>query len=224
MNNLLSQKVNDVIRIIDIPETDYNVNGYKIVDEKTIKYIERVVRRSYEYKDFINHFKTKLDISSCTFYEGYSLANGLSVEIHHSPFTLYEYVETVCRKHLELNKGWYDPLDVAEEVTKLHFNFHVGLVPLNPTAHELVHSDNLEIHPDLVLGAWEVFVEEYSKWIPESIQNKIEHLKIIKKENSDKIPNILKPKKLLLETPFKHIDKKFITGIVEEKIKNIGLN
>lgn len=82
----ISKNIQNVIKIIDIPEIDMD-GKYKIVEEKVIKYIERVIRSSYEYRDYIKYLKTTLDINSCTFYEGYSISNGLSVEIHHSPFT-----------------------------------------------------------------------------------------------------------------------------------------
>lgn len=218
----ISKNIQNVIKIIDIPEIDMD-GKYKIVEEKVIKYIERIIRSSYEYRDYIKYLKTTLDINSCTFYEGYSISNGLSVEIHHSPFTLFQYVETVCRKHFDLNKGYFDALEVAEEVTKLHFQFLVGLVPLNPTAHKLVHSGNLKIHPDLVLGGWEVFLEEYRKWLPESIDNDLIELEALRKNPSDEIPRILKKKELRIESTFQTFDNKFLTSMIDEKIKKIGI-
>lgn len=217
----LKTNFNNIIKIIEIPEISLD-GKYKIIDEKTIKYIEKLIRNSFEYRNYIKYLKTTLDISSCTFYEGYSISNGLNIEIHHSPLTLYEYVETVCRKHMDLNKGYYDALEVAEEVTKLHFQFFVGLVPLNPTAHQLVHTGELKIHPDLVIGSWETFLEEYKKWLSDSIDNTLSELEEIKKNPSDKIPNILRKRELYLATPFSKISNNLMTDIVKEKIKRIG--
>ena len=48
----------------------------------------------------------------------------------------------------------------------------MGLVPLDPTSHQQVHDGELEIHPDLVIGEYNKFFEEYNKWIPESTKAK----------------------------------------------------
>lgn len=221
-SNVIKNNLKNIITIASIPPLSSPIHQYKFIDEKTIKYIEKLIRGSLEYREYIKYLKTTLDINSCTFYEGYSLSNGLGVELHHSPFTLYQYVETICRKHIELNKGFYDALEVAEEVTKLHFQFLVGLVPLNPTAHKLVHTDNLKIHPDLILGGWEVFLNEYKKWLPESIENTLSELEEIRKNPSDEIPKILIKKELYLATPFAKLKDNLMTDIVKEKIKKLG--
>lgn len=218
----LKRNLNNNIIIATIPPLSSPCHQYSFIDEKTIKYIEKIIRGSLEYREFIKYLKTTLDVSSCTFYEGYSLANGLGVEIHHSPLTLYQYVETICRKHLKLNNGYYDALDVAEEVTKLHFQFLVGLVPLNPTAHKLVHTDNLKIHPDLIIGGWKIFLEDYKEWLSESIENTLAELDEIKKNPSNEIPKILIKKELYLSTPFVKLKDNLMNDIVNDKIKKLG--
>lgn len=213
-----SNNTSNIIRIIDIPEVSLT-GKYKIIDQKIISYIEKKVRNSYEYKAFISYLKNTLDINSCSYYEGFNIANGFKIEIHHAPFTLYDYTQTVCNKQMEENGGFFDALEVAEEVTRLHFLFKVGLVPLNPTAHELVHSGNLQIHPDLILGDYESFLSEYSKYLTDDIKEKILKLDDLKEEEN-KLPNILKKKEIKLLTPFKKMDgKKFISSTIEEKLQ-----
>ena len=206
-----------VIKVLDIPEVQLD-GKYKIIDEKVVKYIEKRVRNSYEYREFVKYLKYTLDIDSCIFYKGFKIQNGFSVEIHHSPFTLFEYVHTVCNKHLELNRGYFYDLEVAEEVTKLHYEFLVGLVPLNPTAHELVHSGQLEIHPDLIIGSYKQFIYEYQEWLPDEIKNKLDDIEELKKTPSDKIPTILQKNKVLLITPYNPLSNKVIDNYVETKL------
>ena len=223
MNNLADKIKKTIITIDEIPDISYN-GEYQIIDDKTIKYIEKCVRNSMEYRSYITQLHDYLDLDSCTFYEGYSLKNGLSIEIHHSPFTLYEYTETICRKHLEESKdNTYNPLLVAEEVVKIHYEFLVGLVPLNPTAHELVHSGNLDIHPDLVIGEWKLFIEEYNKYLSDHMKDKIRELLDFEKENdSTKFPKILNPKPINILIPYEQVTPKLIESHLYEKIKNIG--
>lgn len=212
---------NRVIRILEIPEVKLD-GKYKIIDEKTIKYIEKRVRNSYEYREFIKYIKYTLDVNSCIFYEGFKIQNGFSVEIHHSPFTLYEYVYTVCNKHLDLNKGYFYDLEVAEEVTKLHYEFLVGLVPLNPTAHELVHSGQLNIHPDLIIGSYTQFIHEYQEWMPDEMKDKLNDIEELKKDPSDKIPTILQKNKVLLVTPYNPLlSNNIVSKCIENKLSEI---
>lgn len=222
MKNPITEKQKNTISIIDIPEIDLT-GYYKFIDDKIIKHIENAcIRCSYEYKDLIKYLKTTLDINSCTFYEGYSLENGLEIEIHHSPFTLYDYTNTVCIKHLELYKK-YNCLDIAEEVTKLHYMFMVGLVPLNPTAHSLVHSNNLKIHPDLVIGDWKRFLEEYKPWLSTSVKDKLSDIEKTSKENALDVPKILNKNEIHLQTPFKLVNKQTVRNLLLEKIDKLGI-
>ena len=208
----------NVIKVIDIPEVTLT-GKYKIIDNKTIGYIEKRIRNSYEYRAFINYLKHTLDINTCSFYEGYSIENGFKIEIHHSPLTLFDYTLTVCNKHMELNDGFFYDLEVAEEVTRLHFLFKVGLVPLNPTAHELVHSGNLEIHPDLIIGDYQSFIQEYEKWLPDNVRDKLIHIEELKEKDSKEMPVILNKQPIKLMSPYKKLSINSMENIVVDKIK-----
>jgi len=160
------------IEIDDIPEPDLELKYYKI-NSKIIKYFTTLVRGSYEYRLYIDFLKNMLEINECTFFENYNMKNGLTIEIHHSPLTLYDICETVANKQFENNGGWVCSFDVCEEVTRLHFEFKVGLIPLNPTAHELAHAEKITIYPSMVFGDWNSIENEYSKWMSESVSMKL---------------------------------------------------
>jgi len=176
---------------IELFKKDEECMKYDIIKKDMIKNIEKVVRDSYHYKILIYYLKNFMDLSRCAYYEGYSMSNGLGVELHHSPITLYEIVYAVMNKHLKQN-GYYKIMKVAKEVSKLHYQFKVGLVPLNPTAHKLVHSGNLRIHPDIVKGDWEAFAIEYQDYISDDLKKTLDDVRFIREhELYDHYPKIL---------------------------------
>ena len=182
----------DELIVIDKLNPPKNYMRYDIINKKIISNIERVIRVSYHYKIFIYYLKNFLDLNRCAFYEGYSMSNGLGVEIHHSPITLYEYTYAVANKYL-VNNGYFKIMDVARDVSKLHYQFKVGLVPLNPMAHKLVHEQVLNIHPDLVKGFYEEFYNEYKEYASDELHKIIERADFDRTHNDPtKFPNILR--------------------------------
>lgn len=190
----LDKRINEIQKDIDkeiigkklAPELIYNIDKEAIdqdpydpryyLDEGNrvdfIKYMESWIRGSFEYSWVIDMMKMTLDVKSCAFFKGYSIDNKMKLEFHHHPFTMFDYVEAVVNKQLEHNDGWVLEEEVAIEVAKLHYRLVVGLVPLDPTSHSQVHDGELQIHPDLVIGEYNKFFEEYNKWIPESTKTK----------------------------------------------------
>ena len=134
---------------------------YNIVSEKdkvkTVKTIERMVRGSLEYKEYIRFLRDYIEMSKCSYFgnvksDRYSKTK---IEIHHSPFTLYDITMVILLKHLE-EFGNVNLFEVSEEVMKLHYQCRVGLIPLSTTVHKLVHeiqilSDEVGIMPWLLL-------------------------------------------------------------------------
>lgn len=169
-----------------------------LITPKDIKGIERIIRGSLEYKNLISYFKNTLNVNNCSFYKNWSLENGFNIEFHHHPFTLYDICETVINKYIEEQK-FYEKLIVAKNVVQLHYDFKVGLVPLNPTAHGLVHDGKLSIHPDLILGGWETFVKEYRKFMNDDVLEKANAMrKLFKDKNYDEFPEIMQPEEVIL--------------------------
>lgn len=216
--------MDEIIEIHKIPRPE-NAMRYDELSKKVIANIERVVRASYHYKIFIYFLKNFLKMDECAFYEGYSIKNGLSVEIHHSPFTLYEYTYAVCKKHLERD-GYYKIMHVASEVSKLHYNFLVGLVPLNSTAHKLVHNQQLNIHPDLVLGDWEKFYNLYQDYASDSLKKVMDDAKFVQNNtNSDAYPTILRrSENKFIQHDIKKLEDVNISKMLTEiKLKSMNL-
>lgn len=196
--------VNTLI-ISDIP--DYNIQEYDIFNEKDFKKyvsdIERIVRTSFEYREFINYLRTYMDMNKCSFYENVNNIDTfkIKIHIHHCPFTLYDIVLTIFNKRM----FYQEPMDVelvAKEVMYIHYYLMVGLIPLAETVHELVHNQVLFIPLDKVMGNYEEFISTYKEWIPEEIMDKFHYY-----EQQTQIYNeaanleILREKPLLVEIP-----------------------
>lgn len=187
-----------IITIDEIPDPGFDMKYYEY-NEKIIKKLEIAIRGSFEYKGLFMFIKTYLNVDHCAFYEQYSIKNGLTIELHHAPFTLYDITEAVVAKSMH-DKGYYETFRVVEEVNKLHYLFKVGLTPLNPTAHKLVHSGVLPVHPKIIIGDWKGFFTEYQAFLNESaIKKYTDALNLEEEKQNVEIPQIMnyKPSKIV---------------------------
>lgn len=213
----------NIIKIIDLPEVDYS-GYYKIIDEKTVKYIEKLIRNSYEYRSFIKYLKLNLEIDHCTFFENFGLKNGFSsIEFHHHPLTLYDYTYIVCKKHLELF-GNYNDMEVAEEVMRIHYQFMVSLVPLSSTVHDSIHSNetDIKISPDMTIGYVDSFINEYNQYLDENIKEKYKEFQDLEKKEIN-LPKILEKQESILLLPFEKVNKESVTKLIENKIESLKI-
>ena len=172
-DNLLITKHNlsSSTEITHLPTIDYNVESvYDLNDEKDydhyIKDCERIIRRSFEYKQFINYLRDNMNMNKCAFLSHVSNTEnyGVKIEIHHYPFTLRDIVEIVYRKRCHYEES-LSVFMVAKEVMELHYKLMVGLIPLSETIHELAHNGKIFIPVDRVLGRYNLFVDYYSPFI-----------------------------------------------------------
>lgn len=160
----------EIMLINEIPE--YTTEDYDLFNEKDFKKyiddIERMVRSSKEYRDYIQYLRNYMDMNASAF-----LANvnniettKIKIEVHHTPFTLFDITLTIFNKRSRLQEQ-LDIEMVAKEVAYLHYFLYVGLIPLSKTEHKLVHNQSLFIPLNLVLGKFDQFIEMYRQDIPE---------------------------------------------------------
>lgn len=203
----------------DLPNCAYDGKFYK-VDSKLIKYITNRVRKTIEYKNLIHYLKRTMNINRCSFYKDYSIDRGFTIELHHAPLCLYDYVEVLCNKYFSEN-GFVKCWEIEEHANKLHYQFMVGLVPLNVTAHKLVHSNALSIHPEMVNFKWDLFVSEFDKFLTDEIRSKIELFKEMSKKNINEFPDIVKYKPLIINNvKFKSLGNINIAEMIVEKLRS----
>lgn len=228
---LSSSKISSLVYNIDedILKKDPFKFEIKINDEnkeKIISNIEKLIRNSFEYKHLIETYKIALDVKSCVFFKDFSLENGMRLEFHHHPFTLYEYTEAVINKYMEDNDCDYIiESEICEKVVLLHYYFKVGLVPLDATSHSQIHDKELDIHPDLIIGDYDKFYEEYKKYL--SDYTKMRYTEYIESFHDDK--DIVYPKNFnyiptIINASNKHLltTTKLDKFLIEDKINNVN--
>jgi len=183
--------------------------------DKFIKRIERVIRSSMEYRDYIAYLKEYVNMNQCAFFNNVENAQGnrVRIEIHHEPLTLYDIVKVVVNKYIQeaipLNE-----LYIADEVMNLHYTNQVGLIPLSKSVHQIVHNSNDIIIPlHMVYGNYKQFLEEYNDYLSidetdtfilDKIENKIDESREFNKEMANK----LTPKYVYVEVEGYSLPKK----------------
>lgn len=162
---LASVNENTEVVVDNVPMSDYIIWDFD--DEKQLKKffkaVERMVRQSFEYREFIQYIKTNFAMDQCAFIKS-EKGTEFKVEQHHYPFTLYDIVEIVYHKRVYYQE-LLDVEMVAKEVTMLHYKMIIGLIPLSKTAHQLHHDGKLFIPVDKVLGRYKVFVDLYKPFM-----------------------------------------------------------
>jgi hypothetical protein len=117
--------------------------------DKFVKCVERLVRSSGEYKQWVAYIIDTLGVRECALTkENVAECN---IEIHHHPITLY----TVCKSLIvdNINKEIeFCTFDIATKVIELHFKNKVGYIPLLSDLHKKYHSGFLQLPIELVKG------------------------------------------------------------------------
>lgn len=180
----MAKSISDSIKTLNItaPEPmEYYVNIDTDKDRKKyIKQIERIVRSSMEYRDYIQFLKEHLDLNKCIFFQNVTSDKNqnkrgrVSLELHHEPFTLYDYVNVVVDKYRQ--EGYpLNALMIADEVLELHYANKVGLVPLSKTMHQVIHNSTKVMVPlNMVYGDYSQFLEEYEEYISDDLYDKLQ--------------------------------------------------
>lgn len=182
----MAKQIGDYIKTIGFKAPtpmEYFVNIETDKDRhKYISRIEKIVRRSLEYRAYIQYLKENMDLDQCIFFQnitsdkksGNSKRGKISIELHHEPFTLYDYVNTVVTKYQTEGLPLND-LMIADEILKLHYENKVGLVPLSKTMHEVIHKSTKLIVPlNMVYGEYSQFLNEYEPYISDDLYEKLE--------------------------------------------------
>lgn len=163
-----------VLAFDSIPQ--YETETYDIYSDKDFKKfindVEAQVRKSIEYKRCIQFLKDNMGMNESPFMEGVSSKDSpkVKIELHHSPFTLFDIALIVFNKRLYYGES-LELQAVAKEVCKLHYYLVVGLVALTKTEHELVHNQYLFVPCTRVLGDYGKFMDYYHNFMtPEQLE------------------------------------------------------
>lgn len=156
--------------------------------KKFIDRIEKIIRSSKEYKDYVAFLKEYVDMSRCAFFKNVSNkdTNRIKLEIHHEPFTLYSITLSVVDRWIDEAVPLND-LYIADEVMELHYANEVGLVPLAKTIHQVVHKSTGFIIPlTIVFGNYANYAKKYNEYINiDVLEQKINETKMVNANSYD---------------------------------------
>lgn len=167
IQNYQNSNIIETLKIKDIPEVDRRCTIMSDKDKiKRIKEIEKIVRSSMEYRQYISFLRDKMDMDRCRYFKKVSNENNrkISIEIHHEPFSLFDITQTVLNKYI-YNDLDINVLKISEEIMKIHYQNMVGLIPLSVTVHELVHRGDIFIPLQETYGNFKEFIKTYERFI-----------------------------------------------------------
>lgn len=146
--------------------------------DKIIKRIERQIRASIEYRDYIKFLKDYVNMNACAFFKNISNDGAenkkIKIEVHHEPFTLRDYVEVVLNKYIDLGMP-LNELYISDEVMQIHYENRVGLIPLSKTMHQVIHKSNkIKIPLYMVYGDYMGFMRGYEEYLTDEMIEKLE--------------------------------------------------
>lgn len=138
-----------------VNEAEYN---------KFIKNCEKTIRGCLEYRLWRNYITDVLQIQSCSITN--ERMDQTNIDIHHHPISLFTIVKSIVNEKLEKEEQ-FCTFDICMEVIELHFKNTVGFVALLSDLHAKFHNGFLNIPKTLIKGNYQVFLEEYSKYLDE---------------------------------------------------------
>lgn len=188
-DNILKVETNQntMITINKIPEMDYLIWDLEDTKEfkKYISTIEKEVRGSFEYRQYIAYLKNFCGMNECAFLQvsGYDNKT-IKIEVHHYPYTLYDLVQIVYRKRVYYQES-LSVYIVAKEVCMLHYQSLVGLISLSTTVHQLYNDGKLFIPVEHVYGNYSLFTDIYKPFLEPEQLDALERIEQYTKNKSD---------------------------------------
>lgn len=224
VGDLIIGPTQNIIKIEEIPRFVNNVRLFDIGDVSTITKFEKKIRSSIEYKNYTKYLKEHLRLNKCSFLPNINnkFGYGISIELHHSPFTLFDITVSVCNRHI-MDHGFADEFEVGDEVMRLHYENMVGLIPLSKTVHELIHSDAIDVHPSLVYGFWQQFAQKYYAYFTEDLIVKFKEIMTMVSKPVKEIPESLKVKYTMLQYNEMQIDSNLDMNNTQKMIPEITI-
>jgi hypothetical protein len=143
----------------------YNDSEYN----KFIKDVEKKVRQSDFYSEYIGILKNSYGLNYCMFLGNVDSEDDVTVEMHHGPLlTLYDIVSVVTNSFLANNKK-VSTFRIAKTVLEEHFLGNIQVIMLSKTVHELVHKGKIFIHPEQCIGNIQNFLDKYEDGLTEDL-------------------------------------------------------
>lgn len=157
---------------------------------------ESLIRNSLEMEQYIELLKAKHGMGKCGVHPKVDREKGFRIELHHTPFTLFDIVGAVVNRRLQQGESMKMQF-IAHEVMQLHYLDLCGLYPLCATCHLFQHSEKgsgFFIPIGDVWGDPKTFAKMYYPYFSDALKNKWDNYCVLDQGYS-MIDNIL-PKEL----------------------------
>lgn len=230
LNEIESENKSQIFKIngsMEFDYDDYNLENPKDF-KKYIDSIERIVRLSFEYRQFVKFLREYMDMNHCSFLKNISNAESfrIKIHIHHEPITLFDIVMAVYNRRKTMNESLSEDM-VAKEVMYQHYMLRVGLIPLSETVHELVHNQYVFVPTTAVFGKYWEFIDMYKDYIePQTLET----LKIIEESSKnfsmDKSNELLQTNLVYLDTNdvYDKADLDKVKSLLQKRLDDINVN
>jgi len=161
---------------IDSDASSFAIDYYKDADYfsnldnfvKFIKDVERSVRRSKYYKQYIAYLKNDLGLDFCQVLSNVKPDSEdayTKIEMHHGPIlTLFDCVAIVLDHYINTGKK-ITTFRIAKAIIDEHFELNIQTVNLCETVHEQVHENNVFLNMKMGFGDINTFLNKYSEGI-----------------------------------------------------------
>ena len=143
-----------------------------------IKAVERLVRSSKYYKQYIAIVKNDYGLDFCQVLSNIkpdSEEAYTKIEMHHGPIlTLFDCVAIVLDHYINTGKK-VTTFGIAKVIIAEHFDLNIQTVMLSETVHEQVHEGNIFINMRQGFGDINTFLTKYSEGLRynDELKNKI---------------------------------------------------
>ena len=139
---------------------------------KFVKAVEAVVRKSDDYKAFVNWVKNILGVNFCQV-SSQIIDGEATIEMHHGPlFTLFDYVSIVLNDFIQRGKK-ISTFRVADAVLQEHFDLRVQVVMLAKTNHEAIDNRDIFLNMRQGIGNVNEFIKRYAQALDDEQKYKI---------------------------------------------------
>lgn len=139
---------------------------------KFVKAVEALVRKSDDYKAFVNWVKNILGVNFCQV-SSQIIDGDATIEMHHGPlFTLFDYVSIVLNDFIQRGKK-ISTYRVADAVLQEHFDLRVQVVMLAKTNHEAIDNRDIFLNMRQGIGNVNAFIQKYARALDDEQKYKI---------------------------------------------------
>lgn len=165
------ESVDDGDQIFYFKDTDYFLEDTTY--SKFVKEIERAVRTSPDYTNYVAYIKGTIGLNFCQAISGVYESKNVQIEMHHGPiFTLYDICETVLEWFIQ-NKQRINTFRVAEKVLDEHYALRVQTIMFSKTAHEAWHNRDIFTSLGQAFGDIDAFIKMYTPYLSQEQKYKI---------------------------------------------------